>query len=54
MWKERLNSDAAAYGGSDTGNYGGVESHPVPYHGRPESVVVTIPPLGLLVLERED
>ncbi len=54
FWRERLNSDAALYGGGDVGNLGGVESHPVPYHGRPESVILTLPPLGLLVLERDE
>lgn len=53
-WRERLNSDAADYGGSGVGNLGGVESHPVPYHGRPESVILTLPPLGVLVLEHAE
>jgi 1,4-alpha-glucan branching enzyme len=51
-WRERLNSDAVHYGGGGVGNYGGVETAPVPYHGRPASLVLTLPPLGLLVLER--
>ena len=52
-WREVLNSDAADYGGGGVGNHGGVETTPVRYHGRPSSVVLTLPPLGLLVLERE-
>ena len=52
LWKERLNSDAEVYGGGGVGNHGGAESVPVPYHGRPASVVVTVPPLGMVVLER--
>ena len=45
-WVEALNSDAAAYGGSGVGNQGGVESEPIPVHGRPCSVELTLPPLG--------
>jgi 1,4-alpha-glucan branching enzyme len=52
VWNERLNSDGTGYGGSGVGNYGSVETTPVPYHGRPVSVVLTLPPLGVLVLER--
>jgi 1,4-alpha-glucan branching enzyme len=50
---ERLNSDAEVYGGSGIGNLGGVDTNPVPYHGRPISVVLTLPPLSAVVLERE-
>ena len=35
MWTELLDSDSAAFGGSDHGNNGGVEAAPVPSHGRP-------------------
>jgi 1,4-alpha-glucan branching enzyme len=52
-WMERLNSDAEVYGGSGIGNLGGVDTNPVPYHGRPISVVLTLPPLSVVVLERE-
>ena len=47
-WQELLNSDAAAYGGSGTGNLGGAEAVPVPLHGRPCSLVITLPPLSIL------
>jgi 1,4-alpha-glucan branching enzyme len=50
-WIERLNSDAAAYGGSGVGNLGGVGSVPVAAHGRFQSLNLRLPPLGLLVLE---
>ncbi len=53
VWNERLNSDAEVYGGSGVGNLGAVETTPVPYHGRPVSLVLTLPPLGVLVLERQ-
>ena len=47
-WQELLNSDAASYGGSGWGNLGGVEAQPVPAHGMPWTLTVTIPPLACL------
>ena len=49
LWREVLNSDAADYGGSGVGNAGAVAALPLPQHGRPSRLVVTVPPLGLLV-----
>jgi 1,4-alpha-glucan branching enzyme len=51
-WVERLNSDAADYGGSGMGNLGGVESDAVAAQGRPDSICVTLPPLSAVVFER--
>jgi 1,4-alpha-glucan branching enzyme len=53
FWREVLNSDAPVYGGSGVGNHGGVQSVPVPFHGRPHSLNLTLPPLGLLVLKHD-
>ena len=53
LWREVLNSDAEVYSGGGIGNYGGVETTPVQYHGRPASLVLTLPPLAMLVLEQE-
>jgi 1,4-alpha-glucan branching enzyme len=53
FWKEALNSDAKIYGGNDLGNGGGVEAEPVPSHGRPHSISVTLPPLGALFFKSE-
>jgi len=50
-WIERLNSDAADYGGSGVGNFGGIASVPVAAHGQFQSLNLRLPPLGLLVLE---
>ena len=50
-YRECLNTDAAVYGGANIGNFGGVTSEPVPWMGRPHSVVLTLPPLAALVLE---
>jgi 1,4-alpha-glucan branching enzyme len=48
-WKEELNSDAPIYGGSGQGNLGGIEATPIPMHGRPHSLNVTLPPLATVV-----
>jgi 1,4-alpha-glucan branching enzyme len=47
FWQEILNSDAGEYGGSNMGNLGGVETVPVPLHGRPYSLTITLPPLSV-------
>ncbi|MDR7455548.1 MAG: 1,4-alpha-glucan branching enzyme, partial [Armatimonadota bacterium] len=51
-WRERLNTDAAAYGGSGRGNLGGVEASPHPAHGRYHSLSLTLPPLAALFFQR--
>jgi 1,4-alpha-glucan branching enzyme len=48
---ERLNSDADVYGGSGVGNGGAVEAEPTPWHDRPFSLSLTLPPLGVLFLQ---
>jgi len=50
-WREILNSDSRIYGGSGWGNFGGVESAPVPVHGRRFSIHLNLPPLGALFLK---
>jgi len=50
-WRERFNSDAAEYGGSGLGNGGECRTESVPAHGQAQSLTLTVPPLGLLVLE---
>jgi 1,4-alpha-glucan branching enzyme len=50
-WSEMLNSDAPLYGGSSQGNIGGVTASPLPVHGRPCSLNLTLPPLGIVVFQ---
>ncbi len=50
-WEEILNSDAPLYGGSGQGNLGGVESVPVGQHGHLNSIIVTLPPLAMIVFK---
>ncbi len=52
-WRECLNSDARHYAGSGAGNLGGVVAEPVPIHGRSHSLLLTLPPLGVLFLRGE-
>ena len=51
-WEEVLNSDSAIYGGSGQGNLGGVATVPTRAHGRPHSLTITIPPLGIVVFRQ--
>jgi len=48
-WREVLNSDAPLYGGSGQGNMGSITASPLPIHGRPYSLNMTLPPLGVVV-----
>jgi 1,4-alpha-glucan branching enzyme len=53
-WKELINTDSGFYGGTDTGNLGGVTAEPVPWHGQPYSAELTLPPLAALWLVPDD
>ncbi len=53
-WSEILNSDAKDYGGSGYGNFGGLEAAPVPSHGHPFSLSLTLPPLGMVFFKNEN
>ncbi len=53
FYREILNTDGESYGGSNLGNAGGVASEPVPWHGRPHSVSLTLPPLAAVWLKPE-
>ena len=50
QWEEVLNSDAPIYGGSGQGNIGGVATSPVAAHGHLQSLILTVPPLGIVAL----
>jgi len=53
-WREVVNTDAKVYGGSGVGNLGAVQAVAEPWHGRPNSARITVPPLGVLWLAPED
>ena len=50
-WLELLNSDANAYGGGGWGNFGGVDAAPLPRHGQPWSLGLTLPALSTVVMK---
>ncbi|HEY9279956.1 MAG TPA: 1,4-alpha-glucan branching protein GlgB, partial [Eoetvoesiella sp.] len=52
-WMERINTDAAVYGGSNIGNAGGMQTENVRAHGWDQSLSLTLPPLATLMLQPE-
>ncbi len=52
-WRERLNTDAGVYGGSNVGNHGRVLTEHQPMHGLQWSAGFTLPPLSVLWLQPE-
>ncbi len=50
-YTELINSDAEAYAGGNVGNGGVVFTEPVAAHGHPQSLRLTLPPLGFLLLK---
>jgi 1,4-alpha-glucan branching enzyme len=53
-WRERLNSDATCYGGQGWGNLGEVEAEKMAFHGREQSLSLTLPPLSAVFLQADD
>ena len=51
VWREILNGDAPLYGGSGQGNLGGAEATLVAWQGHPRSIIVTLPPLAIVVFK---
>jgi 1,4-alpha-glucan branching enzyme len=52
-WREILNSDASFYGGSGVGNLGRLDSESPGAHGRPHALILTLPPLAVLLFAPE-
>jgi 1,4-alpha-glucan branching enzyme len=53
-WREALNTDAVAYGGSGMGNLGAVLAEELPHRGFPASAEVVLPPLACVWLVPDD
>ena len=47
-----LNSNAAIYGGTDEGNYGGRLTEPIACHGHQNSLLLDLPPLAMVVFKQ--
>ncbi|MFA0963997.1 1,4-alpha-glucan branching protein GlgB [Roseivirga sp. BDSF3-8] len=52
-YKEVYNSDDASFGGSNVHNQDKVDTYPVPTHHQAHSIVLTLPPLGVIFLKRD-
>jgi 1,4-alpha-glucan branching enzyme len=50
-WRERFNSDSRHYGGSDVGNWPGIDAQPGEWMGLAQSIAITLPPLSAVVFE---
>ncbi|MGZ3235929.1 MAG: 1,4-alpha-glucan branching enzyme, partial [Burkholderiaceae bacterium] len=51
-WRELINTDAGIYGGTGVTNGAVITSEWFESHGMPQSVVLTLPPLSLLILKQ--
>jgi 1,4-alpha-glucan branching enzyme len=52
-YRERVNTNSGAYGGSGVGNFGGSVAEAVPCHDQPFSLALTLPPLAALIFTRQ-
>jgi len=52
FYEEIFNTDSELFGGANIGNGGLVSSNPIPSHGRPASISITLPPLAVVVFRR--
>lgn len=50
-YEEILNSDDLKYGGSNVLNAGQLETYPIPIHSKSHSLILTLPPLSVIVLK---
>jgi 1,4-alpha-glucan branching enzyme len=53
FYRELLNSDAEVYGGGNVGNAGGRHTDAIHWHEQAQSLSLTIPPLGMVILKWE-
>jgi 1,4-alpha-glucan branching enzyme len=51
-YAELLNSDSDHYGGGNIGNNGAVNAEAIPWHAWSQSIGLTIPPLGIVILKK--
>ncbi len=50
-YHEIFNTDSTYYAGTNLGNFPGLMAEPIPWHGRPYSIDITLPPLAMIVLK---
>ena len=51
LYRELFNTDSELFGGANLGNAGAVMAEEIPFHGRPASINVTIPPLAVVAFK---
>ncbi|MDP8990719.1 MAG: 1,4-alpha-glucan branching protein GlgB, partial [Acidobacteriota bacterium] len=51
LYRELFNTDSELFGGANLGNAGAVLAEAIPFHGRPASINVTIPPLAVVAFK---
>jgi 1,4-alpha-glucan branching enzyme len=54
QYRELLNSDSEFYGGHNVGNTGSIETAAVASHGYEQSLSLTLPPLGMIILKLDE
>jgi len=53
FYRELINTDGETYGGSNVGNFGGVQSEAREWMGREHSIVIHLPPLATVAFKLE-
>jgi 1,4-alpha-glucan branching enzyme len=48
---ELFYTDSELFGGANLGNAGAVMAEEIPHHGRPASLVITLPPLAVVAFK---
>ncbi len=48
-WGEVLNTDAEVYGGGNRGNFGGIDTESIAWHGQDQSALLTLAPLSTVI-----
>jgi 1,4-alpha-glucan branching enzyme len=53
FYREIINTDGETYGGSNLGNYGGIQSEDRQWMGREHSILIQLPPLAVVGFKLE-
>jgi 1,4-alpha-glucan branching enzyme len=53
FYREIMNTDAEKYGGTNFGNLGGVHAEAIPWNGKPYSIYLRLPALGVIYFKHE-
>ncbi len=53
-YKEIFNSDSEYYGGANVGNLGKIKAEKIKFHGFDYSINLTLPPLGVIILKKDE